>query len=387
MTTMRMFDEHAAGRFWARVEFDDCWLWQTARKDKGNYGTITISDRRIVVHRWSYVYFYGEIRDRLVIDHLCMNKLCVRPDHLEAVTQAENVRRAAAAKALGRQRDWTHCSRGHEFTEENTYVAPSGGRQCRICVRARVAGEIAALTTAERFWAKVDREASVDGCWLWTAALTPAGYGACGIDGHQLAHRWSYEQSNGAIPNDLVIDHLCMVKNCVNPAHLEAVTQVENTRRAAQAGLLGSAGRAKTHCPRGHEYNDTNTYVSDGQGRRCLTCARGREAARRADLEIGARIRTRRRQHREERMTNDPEFRERRRQTSREWNRKARAENPALREKCRSYNREYMRKKRDSDPEYRERMRQYLRDYRRRKLAEDPDYYKKQRAKEKEMGR
>lgn len=88
-----------------------------------------------------------------------------------------------------------------------------------------------------RFWSYVDKDGP-GGCWLWTGGLHPNGYGGLIIDGRaEKAHRFAYELLVGPIPAGLVIDHVhargCRHKNCVNPAHLEAVTGAENTRRAA----------------------------------------------------------------------------------------------------------------------------------------------------------
>lgn len=89
------------------------------------------------------------------------------------------------------------------------------------------------LPVEQRFWMKVDR---TDTCWLWTASKTRNGYGMFGvsIDGKVTtspAHRWAYEMLVGPIPTGLQIDHLCRVRHCVNPAHLEPVTGTQNIRR------------------------------------------------------------------------------------------------------------------------------------------------------------
>jgi hypothetical protein len=115
------------------------------------------------------------------------------------------------------------------------------------------------------------------GCWLWIGAATN-GYGNFKIrDGlTYYAHRLSYMHHVGPIPNGLVLDHKCRVSHCVNPEHLEAVTQGTNVRRgiAASSELHPSAikNRAKTHCPRGHPYNKTNTYTNSRGQRCCKIC-------------------------------------------------------------------------------------------------------------------
>lgn len=82
-------------------------------------------------------------------------------------------------------------------------------------------------TILDRFWAKVEKRD--DGCWFWTGSKLPAGYGHFAKG---LAHRWSYEQFVGPIPEGLTIDHLCVNPSCVNPEHMEPVTASENSRRA-----------------------------------------------------------------------------------------------------------------------------------------------------------
>lgn len=86
---------------------------------------------------------------------------------------------------------------------------------------------------AIRFWAKVTK---TDTCWLWTAVTLPNGYGLVTINKRKIyVHRWSYEATKGPIPDGLVIDHLCRVRNCVNPDHLEAVTNQVNILRGYES--------------------------------------------------------------------------------------------------------------------------------------------------------
>lgn len=136
----------------------------------------------------------------------------------------------------------------------------------------------------ERFWIKVERDGplpvyapELGPCWIWTAYLNPAGYGEFNRTGYRAerAHRIAYELLIGLIPNGLQLDHLCRVPACVNPAHLEPVTMLENIDRSPRAA------QNRTHCPQGHEYSDANTYHGREDNRACRTCHRERERLRR----------------------------------------------------------------------------------------------------------
>lgn len=124
---------------------------------------------------------------------------------------------------------------------------------------------------AERFWEKVE---ITEGCWLWIAGCTTHGYGAF-YDGRRQtpAHRFAYEQLVGPIPEGLHLDHLCRNRVCVNPAHLEPVTNVENVMRGESDAARNAR---KLECKRGHAFDEANTY-HDATGRRhCRACARAR---------------------------------------------------------------------------------------------------------------
>lgn len=128
--------------------------------------------------------------------------------------------------------------------------------------------------TQERLLSQVT--VTAEGCWLWTGHRTASGYGLIRLDGQrERVHRVSYEAFVGPIPEGLVTDHLCRTPLCINPSHLEPVTNQENLRR----GLSSNQNRAKTHCPRGHAYTPENTYRWRSGFRECVICHRAKKRA------------------------------------------------------------------------------------------------------------
>lgn len=130
-----------------------------------------------------------------------------------------------------------------------------------------------------RFWAMVDKNGplpefapELGNCWLWTGCTVKAGYGRFGFGG-SLGTRSAHQFLIGRPPAGLVTDHLCRVRNCVRPSHLEFVTTAENVRRGAKGSLV-------TRCPQGHEYTPANTISGTGR-RQCRACHIVRDRSRR----------------------------------------------------------------------------------------------------------
>ena len=127
-------------RFWPKVRVDgECWVWVAAINKMTGYGAFYLGGRMISSHRYSYELVIGEIPEGLELDHLCRNRSCCNPFHLEPVTHRVNALRGDAANGGKRAaflRSKTHCPSGHPLSGPNLYRSPSNRRVCRTCSNA-----------------------------------------------------------------------------------------------------------------------------------------------------------------------------------------------------------------------------------------------------------
>lgn len=146
------------------------------------------------------------------------------------------------------------------------------------------------MNDAERFWAKVNKDGPIPAhvpelgpCWVWTAALHRRGYGWFRFNGTPtLAHRVSWELTNGPIPDGLQVLHKCDNKPCERPDHFFLGTDADNMADKTAKGRGKTNGfENKMHCPKGHAYDAANTYIRLNK-RHCRMCSRLKMRARTA---------------------------------------------------------------------------------------------------------
>ena len=128
-----------------RVEPSGCWAW-TACLDSDGYGRITLDKKMLIAHRASYMVHVGPIPKGLTLDHVCRNRACVNPAHLEPVSNRENVLRGTGKTAENARR--TECVNGHPFAGENLSITKLGHRVCRECTRSRARAKYRARVSA-----------------------------------------------------------------------------------------------------------------------------------------------------------------------------------------------------------------------------------------------
>lgn len=140
------------------------------------------------------------------------------------------------------------------------------------------------MNVLDRFFNKIEVDAN--GCWLWIAYLDRDGYGRFrdAKSKKVYAHRFSYEYFCGLIQEGMVIDHICRVRNCVNPKHLRCVSVRDNVLKNSRSKQ--ALNKVKTVCKNGHSFNSENTGTDKRGDRYCKQCARDRSKVRYAARRI-----------------------------------------------------------------------------------------------------
>lgn len=160
------------------------------------------------------------------------------------------------------------------YNNDTVATSPSRASRANVLRRQPMSAFKLPQVVLDRLFARVEK---TDSCWIWKGAITSHGYGILEINGRRFsAHRISFLLAGKVIPEGKQIDHLCRVRRCVNPDHMEAVTSRENTLR----GL--PFRQRKTHCANGHEYTrETSYYLKKKPGSRmCRICIKLRNQSR-----------------------------------------------------------------------------------------------------------
>lgn len=131
--------------------------------------------------------------------------------------------------------------------------------------------QVKVTNTIDTFMSRISKDEK--GCWLWVGTVFPTGYARFNYKGRGFrAHKFAYEHFVGPVPDGLVIDHLCRVRHCVNPHHLEAVTQRVNFERGISPQVSRARLTGLTHCKHGHRIDADGAYLYGGM-RKCKKCA------------------------------------------------------------------------------------------------------------------
>ncbi len=200
-----------------------CWCW-TGTLNSHGYGMW----KQRGAYRTAYKLWVGPIPTGFCIHHTCRHKWCVCPSHLEATTFKKNIEHHV--HWLGQQRVL------------NQVPVPSSSSGKKVIIKNILTDEMKEKLRV-RILSKTDMRLGYDSCWPWKGMIDKDGYGRFVLPKQYIgvrqpyAHRVVYELLIGSIPAGLVLDHLCHNAKCVNPKHLEPVSQAENTRRSHMAKL------------------------------------------------------------------------------------------------------------------------------------------------------
>jgi hypothetical protein len=332
-------------RFCAKIACrneSDCWEWQGAKHS--GYGRFQVHGAPRAAHRVLMVWIRGEVPSELVVDHLCKNRGCVNPNHLEVVTRGINVVRSNSV--TGVQSRQQYCKNGHPLHGDNLRI-DGHSRRCKLCrktynydygkKRKRINGirrpvELSASmldiladprfesvrremgnAPDEKTWARFLGKITIDHitkCWEFPVAINEV-YGQFS---HKTktwrAHRIMKFWMDGNLPAGYDVHHVCNNPSCVNPDHLENLKPKANILESetTQAGRNSQ----KIRCPKEHPYAGDNLMMSGGK-RLCRTCHTAKSRNYPADKKRKAALKS------YYKKMEDPAFRESQRQRSAEY--------------------------------------------------------------------
>lgn len=276
--------------FWARVhkvEMTGCWVWR-GHINKQRYGTWTFWEngkgRTVYPHRYAYELLVGPIPEGIVLDHLCLNRTCCNPAHLDPISCAENVRRGLESRQFpGFNESKTHCPAGHPYDGDNLHVRANGMRDCRTCARDRRREERKDLPSKPR----PRKDFCVNGHAMTEDNIIGEGK-------TRACRECARERVRAYRAKDKIVTHrteVCKNGHVMDEENSPAAADGTRSCKACARDRMrewrernpsdrGPAFVDRTHCTEGHPYDEANTYVTSKGHRQCRTCNRRRETAR-----------------------------------------------------------------------------------------------------------
>lgn len=203
-----------------------CWIWQCSGTADGYACAEFPGGMRAYPHRVSYREFVGEIPENMSIDHICKNRKCCNPKHLQVLSIKENILLGSGVAAKNSKK--THCDRGHAFNEFNTRIAASGKRSCKVCklitsakrkLEIEGGSQLRHRDVLSRINAKLTP--ANNGCLLWSGTHNGNGHGKILVNNKLMTvHKVVYEENNGKIPNGFNVYRKCENTLCCAVDHL-----------------------------------------------------------------------------------------------------------------------------------------------------------------------
>lgn len=240
---------------------DSCWEWKGRIAETG-YGMVYFKDRTFIAHRALYEILIGDIPGRMQLNHdchtkdksckggtSCLHRRCVNPDHMSVVTPSENLKLDDTASGVNAKK--THCLRGHKFTRKNTRISYATGSKVRFCKQCDKLRNQSHQNRRRKIMAQTNQN------------LDPRTLGKTHCsNGHELTDETIRYDSKGY--------YYCIL--CIKDKQ-ERYKEARHAKMRAEGREIRVGPKLKTHCKRGHPFDEANTYVSPSDGRRhCRIC-------------------------------------------------------------------------------------------------------------------